>query len=155
MSLEKLKVLRKRRVEAAQLEYQKSKEYLLFCEKELANTYQKQQTYSKWCVKHQDDLFEELQGDYFSPDDLGKYRANLEKMKFKKQQLAEELVRGKKKYQAAEMKVQEKKAALSVLTKKLEKLSEIIDIKINELSEGMSRTEEDEVDDLVAFRASF
>lgn len=154
MSLEKLKELRKRRMETAQLAYQKSKEYQLFCEKELAAKFREQQEYSKWRIKHQDDLFGELQGGDFSPDDLGKYMANLESMKFKKQQLEQELEISKRKYQAAEVKVQEKKQALSLITKKLEKLSEIIDIKINELTDGVGRAEEDAVDDLVAFRAN-
>ena len=43
---------------------------------------------------------------------------------------------------------------LSLITKKLEKLSEIIDIKKKELSSGDSIKEEDEVDEIVAFRAA-
>ena len=153
-SLKKLKELRKRRVERAYIELQSSKEYLLYCEKELAKKYHEQREYSAWRLRHQDNLFGELQSDYFSPEDLGSYLADLENMKFRKKQLEDALQNTKKKYEVAQKNAHEKQMALSLITKKLEKLSEIIDIQMKDLSSGAGRAEEDAVDELVAFRAS-
>ncbi|MCK5918641.1 MAG: YscO family type III secretion system apparatus protein [Cocleimonas sp.] len=154
MSLEKLKELRKRRKEGATIALQKSKEYLLACEREAAEKYNELQQYGQWRLQHQEELFSQLQAESFSPDDLGRYMSNIEGMKVKKSQLEEGLEEIKLKYQQAEQSLSERKAALSMITKKLEKLSEIIDIKKKELSSGDGLKEEDVIDEIVAFRAA-
>ena len=154
MSLEQLKTLRKRRKEGATIALQKSKEYLLACEREVAGKVNELQQYGQWRLQHQEELFSQLQADSFSPDDLGRYMSNIEGMKVKKSQIAEELEAIKLKYQQAEKNIVERKLALSVITKKLEKLSEIIDIKKKELSSGDGLKEEDVIDEIVAFKAA-
>ena len=154
MSLEKLKELRKRRMEGASIALRKSKEYLLSCEQEVYGKQHELEQYAQWRLQHQDDLFNQLQSNSFSPDDLGRYLADVDGLKFKKQQIKEALETAKKKHQQAERNINEKKMTLSLITKKLEKLSEIIDIKKKELSSGDSIKEEDEVDEIVAFRAA-
>jgi flagellar biosynthesis chaperone FliJ len=154
MSLEKLKELRKRRKEGATIALQKSKEYLLACEWEASIKYNEVQQFKQWRLQHQDALFSELQADSFSPEDLGRYMSNIETMKTKKNQLEQELEKIKLKYQHAEKTIAEKKIALLIITKKLEKLSEIIDIKKKEQSSGEGLKEEDVIDEIVAFRAS-
>ncbi|MCK5810218.1 MAG: YscO family type III secretion system apparatus protein [Cocleimonas sp.] len=154
MSLEKLKALRKRRKEGATIALQKSKAYLLACERESAEKYNELQQYGQWRLQHQEELFSQLQADSFFPDDLGRYMSNVDRMKVKKNQLEEELEAIKLKYQQAEKSLGEKKMALSVITKKLEKLSEIIDIKKKELTSGDGLKEEDVIDEIVAFRAA-
>lgn len=154
MSLEKLKKLRKRRKEGATIALQKSKEYLLACEREAAEKYNELQQYGQWRLQHQEALFSQLQADSFSPDDLGRYMSNIEGMKVKKSQLEEAVEATRLKYQQAEKNLAERKVALSIITKKLEKLSEIIDIKKKELSSGDGLKEEDVIDEIVAFRAS-
>jgi flagellar biosynthesis chaperone FliJ len=154
MSLEKLKELRKRRKEGATIALQKSKEYLLACEWEASIKYNEVQQFKQWRLQHQDALFSELQADSFSPEDLGRYMSNIETMKTKKNQLEQELEKIKLKYQQAEKTIAEKKIALLIITKKLEKLSEIIDIKKKEQCSGDGLKEEDVIDEIVAFRAS-
>jgi flagellar biosynthesis chaperone FliJ len=154
MSLEKLKELRKRRKEGATIALQKSKEYLLACEREAAEKFNELQQYAQWRLQHQEELFSQLQADSFSPDDLGRYTSNIDGMKVKKSQLEEELGAIQLKYQQAEKNLAERKMALSIITKKLEKLSEIIDIKKKELASGDGLKEEDVIDEIVAFSAS-
>ena len=155
MSLEQLKRLRKRRKEGATIALQRSKEYLLACEREAAEKYNELQQYGQWRLQHQEELFSQLQQvDNFSPDDLGRYMSNIEGMKAKKTQIEEELKAIKLKYQQAEKNIAERKAALSIITKKLEKLSEIMDITEKELSSGDGLKEEDVIDEIVAFRAA-
>ena len=154
MSLEKLKDLRKLRMERAFIELQNSKKYLLFCEKELAKKFHKQREYSKWRLIHQDEMFGDLQSSIFAPEDLGDYLADLERMKYKKKQFEDDLETAKKKYASAEKNVQEKQQALSLIVKKLEKLSEIIEMQMEGLASGIDRKEENTVDEIVAFRAS-
>lgn len=154
MSLEKLKELRKRRMEGASIALRKSKEYLLNCEQAVFEKQNELQQYGQWRLQHQDDLFSQLQANSFSPNDLARYSSNIEELKVKKQQLEASLEDLKQKYQQAERNINERKMALSLITKKLEKLSEIIDIKKKELSSGDSLKEEDAIDEIVAFRAS-
>ena len=154
MSLEKLKELRKRRMEGASIALRKSKEYLFGCEQELLAKQNELQQYAQWRLQHQDDLFTQLQANSFSPDDLGRYLSDVDGLKVRKKQIEEQLETAKIKYQQAEININEKKMALSLITKKLEKLSEIIDIKKKELSSGDSLKEEDAIDEIVAFRAS-
>ncbi|HIO92672.1 MAG TPA: hypothetical protein EYG68_07485 [Leucothrix mucor] len=154
MSLEKLKDLRKRRMEQAYIALQNSKEYLIFCEKDLAKKFHQQREYSKWRLKHQDELFGDLQSGIFAPEDLGNYMADIEHMKYRKKQLEDDLNNAKKKYQQAEKNVHEKQQALSLIVKKLEKLTEIIKMKMEGLSAELDRREENTVDEIVAFRAS-
>ncbi len=154
MSLEKLKDLRKRRMERATIELKNSKEYLLFCEKEVAKKFQKQREYAQWRLQHQDELFGDLQAGIFAPEDLGNYLADVERMKYKKKQLEDDLDNAKKKYKQAEKNVHEKQLALSLIVKKLEKLSEIIEMQMEGLAAGIDRQEENVVDEIVAFRAS-
>ncbi len=154
MSLEKLKELRKRRMEAASIALRKSKEYLLACEQELNEKQQEVQQYAIWQLQQQNTLFSQLEANSFSPNDLGKYQADIEELKVKKQQLEASLEVLKQKYQQAENTINNRKLSLSVITKKLEKLSEIIDIKKEEHSSGAGRKEEDRVDEIVAFRAN-
>lgn len=154
MSLEKLKELRTLRMEKAHRELQNSKEYVLFCENELAEKYHEKKRYSQWQRQHQNDLFGELQGDVFSIGALESYQINRDKMKAHRQQLKQELIALKEKYQGAERQAHEKKLALSLISKKLEKLSEIIDITEKEQNQGTNLEEEDEIDEIVAFRAS-
>jgi flagellar biosynthesis chaperone FliJ len=154
MSLEKLKDLRQRRKEGATIALQKSKAYLLACEHESAEKYNELQQYGQWHLQHQEALFSQLQADSFFPDDLGRYMSNVDRMKVRKSQLEEELEAIKLKYQQAEKSLVEKKMALSMITKKLEKLSEIIDIKKKEQTSGEGLKEEDVIDEIVAFRAA-
>jgi len=154
MSLEKLKNLRKLRMERATVELQNSKDYLLFCEKELAKKFRKQREYSKWRLIHQDEMFGDLQSNIFAPEDLGNYLADIERMKYKKKQLEDDLENAKKKYKLAENNMHEKQQALSLIVKKLEKLSEIIEMQMEGLAAGIDRKEENTVDEIVAFRAS-
>jgi flagellar biosynthesis chaperone FliJ len=154
MSLDKLKELRKRRKEGATIALQKSKAYLIACEQEATAKYNELQHYAQWRLERQETLFSALQTDSFSPDDLGRYQANIQSMKAKKNQLEEEVEAIKRKYQQAEENIAEKKRSLSIITKKLEKLSEIIEIKKQELSSGDGLKEEDVIDEIVAFRAS-
>ena len=145
MSLEKLKDLRKLRMERARVDLQNSKKYLLFCEKDLAKKYQKQRAYSKWRLQHQDEMFGDLQANIFAPEDLGTYLADLERMKFRKKELEDDIENAKKKYKAAEKNLHEKQQALSLIVKKLEKLSEIIEMQMEGLSTVLDRKEEDSV----------
>lgn len=154
MSLEKLKELRKRRKEGATIALQKSKEYLLACEREAAKKHNELQHFKQWRLQHQEALFSELQTDSFSPEDLGRYMSTIEHMKATKHQLEQALEATKLKYQQAEKNIAEKKSSLSIITKKLEKLSEIIDIKKQEHRSGDGLKEEDVIDEIVAFRAS-
>ena len=154
MSLEKLKDLRKLRMERAFIELQKSKEYVLFCKKELEKKFHKQREYSKWRLIHQDEMFGDLQSGIFAPEDLGNYLADLERMKYKKKQLENDLENEKKKYKLAEKKVIEKQQALSLIVKKLEKLTEIIEMNKEGVAAEIDRKEENTVDEIVAFRAS-
>ncbi len=154
MSLEQLKTLRQRRKEGATIALQKSKEYLLACEREAAEKYNELQQYGQWRLQHQEELFSQLQADSFSPDDLGRYMSNIEGMKVKRSQIEAELEAIKLKYQQAEKNIVERKVALSIITKKLEKLSEIMDIKKKELSSGDGLKEEDVIDEIVAFKAA-
>ncbi len=154
MSLEQLKELRKRRRDAASIALRKSKEYLFACEQEVVAKDQELQHYAQWRLQHQDQLFAQLQANSFSPNDLGRYLSNIEELKLKKQQIEASLNDLRQKYQQAERNINEKKIGLSLITKKLEKLSEIIAIKKTELSSGDDRREEDTVDEIVAFRAS-
>ena len=154
MSLEKLKELRKRRMEAASIALRRSKTYLFACEQELNAKHQELQQYAHWRLQHQDVLFTQLEANSFSPNDLNQYLANIEELKVKKQQLEVSLEALRQKYQQAENNINDRKMALSLITKKLEKLSEIIDIKKKELSSGDGRKEEDSVDEIVAFRAN-
>lgn len=154
MSLEKLKELRKRRMEGASIALRKSKEHLLICEQAVFGKQNELQQYAQWRLQHQDDLFTQLQSNSFSPEDLGRYMSDIDGLKIKKQQIEEELETARLKYQQAGKSIQERKMALSLITKKLEKLSEIIDMKKKELSSGDSMKEEDAVDEIVAFRAT-
>ena len=154
MSLDKLKELRKRRKEGATIALQKSKAYLMACEHEVTAKHSELKNYVQWRLQQQEALFSALQADSFSPDDLGCYQANIDSMKAKKNKLEEEVEAIKHKYQQAEKNIAEKKKALSLITKKLEKLSEIIKIKKKELSSGEGLKEEDVIDEIVAFRAS-
>ncbi len=154
MSLEQLKELRKRRRDAASIALRKSKEYLFACEQELIAKDQELQDYAQWRLQHQNQLFSQLQANSFSPNDLERYLSNIEELKLKKQQIEASLNDLKQKYQRAEKNINEKKINLSLITKKLEKLSEIIDIKKTEFSSGDGQKEEDSVDEIVAFRAS-
>jgi hypothetical protein len=154
MSLEQLKQLRKRRKEGATIALQKSKEYLLACEHDTSKKHNELQQFKQWRLQHQATLFSELQADSFSPQDLGRYLSTIEKMQTTKHQLEQDLEATTLKYQQAEKNIAEKKVALSIITKKLEKLSEIIDIKKKEHSSGDGLKEEDVIDEIVAFRAS-
>jgi flagellar biosynthesis chaperone FliJ len=154
MSLEKLKELRKQRKEGATIALQKSKEYVLACEREADEKFNELQQYAQWRLQHQEELFSQLQADSFSPDDLGRYISNINEMKVKENQLEKELAAIKLKYQQAEKNLAERKVALSIITKNLEKLSEIIDIKKKELASGDGLKEEDVIDEIVAFRAN-
>ncbi len=154
MSLEKLQELRKRRMERATVELQNSKDYLRFCEKDLEKKFNKQNEYNQWHLRHRDELFGDLQSGIFAPEDLGNYLADLERMKFRKKQLEDDLETAKKTYQQARQRVREKQQALSLIVKKLEKLSEIIEMQMEGLASEVDRKEEDIVDEIVAFRAS-
>lgn len=154
MSLEKLKELRKRRMEAASIALRKSREYLLVCEQEINKKQQEIQQYALWQLQQQNTLFSQLEANSFSPDDLGKYLSDIEALKIKQQQLEASLEILKQKYQQAKNTINERKLSLSIITKKLEKLCEIIDSKKKEVNATAKRKEEDSIDEIVSFRAN-
>jgi hypothetical protein len=86
MSLEKLKELRKRRMEGASIALRKSKEYLLICEQGVFSKQNELQQYAQWRLQHQDDLFTQLQSNSFSPEDLGRYLSDIDSLKVKKKE---------------------------------------------------------------------
>lgn len=128
MSLQKLEMLRKRRMEQSFIELQASRKVAEDWQNHFAAQESNLANFEHWRLNYQEQLFKGLLHQSFNPQALMDYRTTLEQMQTQEDQLRTELSRTHQSLQQAQQQVvaaQKKSAEANV---KLEKLKEIISV---------------------------
>ena len=99
-------------------------------------------------------LFERLQSDYFSPNEMKDYNITLEKQKFKEERLREEIPVLIGELNSAQNKLDKARNKLQLATKEMEKVQEFIDLQEKEGAAEEEKQEEDIADELSSFKSS-
>ena len=154
MSLKELKKIRKQRMERTYIELQVSKQKLKDSENKLAQAKSQRDEFHRWRLEHQETLFNGLQDDYFSPEDLKNYLMKLDNMKLEEQLLVEKIPILEKEVEEVKVELFNARQRLENVNRELEKVNEFLDIEAKEGLKIEELKEEDEVDELSSFRAS-
>ncbi len=126
MSLEQLKEIRTRRMEKHTLEVSRARELLRQGEQAIEDKKTALETFVQWRLNQQDVLFNTLQGAAFSPQDLSNYMERLESLKKQEEDKNDEIKSAKEQLEVTRGKFREAQIALEEITKKVEKIKEII-----------------------------
>lgn len=137
MDLEKLKKLRKRRMEQCFIELQTQRQILADWQINVQQKEQQLADFQLWRLTHQDALFASLQNQPFNPAMLMHYHAELEEFRKQEEALRGELNAIYQSLQAANAQVEVARQHSSQANIKLEKLKEII-----QLHDGKKPSEE-------------
>ncbi len=154
MSLKELKKIRKQRMERTYIELQLCKQKFKDSEIELLQGKSRLDEFHLWRLEHQESLFNGLQDDYFSPDDLKNYLMKLDKMKLEESFLEEKIPMLQKAIEDAKEELFNARKRLENVNRELEKVNEFLDIEVQEGLKVEEQKEEDAVDELSSFRAS-
>jgi len=152
MSLQQLKKIRSQRVERIYSELQQVKAIYAQSENELKQARITFEEYGVWRIAQEKLLFDHLQSDYFSPNQMKDYNLTLEKQKEKESQLEDEIPSFISHLETAEKELEKVRRKLQLATKGMEKVDEFIDYEEKEEAAIEEKQEEDLADELSCFK---
>lgn len=150
MSLEQLKEIRQKRMERQAIEVGRCKDVMLKSEQDIEQKKQELDYYVNWRVDNQEKMFDNLQSAVFSPQDIQKYMDQQEHMKDEEKKHQEELKQAEAELEVTRQKYREARINLAEITKKLEKINEMIKEDKRLLVEEEKRAEESQNDEIAS-----
>lgn len=126
MSLEKMKMLRTRRMEQRFIELQEQRRILAEWQTRLQEKKRKLREFQSWRLEHQEHLFHDLQNQPFAPQALFDYQTKLEQFRLQEEHIKGEVVNTQQEMQTAANQVQAAEQSSAEANLKLEKIKEII-----------------------------
>lgn len=142
MSLEQLREIRERRLEKMTLEVSRSREKMQHSEKAIQEKQQALDDFIKWRTDEQNNQFDNLQGGMFSAQDIHKYMDNQERMKGDEVKYQEAIKEAEEAFELAQQQYKKVHLELEDMSKKVEKIKEIIKEEKEGAEKESSRQEE-------------
>lgn len=154
MSLEQLKRIRIQRVRRVYTELQRAKTVYAQTELELQNAHDELNNYHHWRLQHEQELFDQLQSDFFSPSELGDYNIRLDRLKQREDELRNMIPVVEKRLEACRQEVVDAQLRLQKVTKDKEKVDEFLLMEEGEEKSIQEKQEEELVDEISCFKSS-
>ncbi len=154
MSIKQLKKIRSQRVERIYRELQRAKSSFAEAELKLQQARVEFRDYGSWRVQQQAAMFDTLQGDSFSPNEIRGYNLKLESLKEKEEQLKDVIPAFEVQLEDVEKNLNKVREKLQHANKDMEKVDEFIKIRSQEDMLLEEKQEENVADELSCFKSS-
>ncbi len=154
MSLQQLKTIRQQRAKRVYIELKRARSSYEQAERDWQAALNAVENYKIWRIRQEKILFDELHGDYFSPDKLGTYHVTLDRLKQQEEQLTATVPEYERQRDQALQLLEQCKEALQNVNRDKEKVDEFIEMQEKEEKLIEEKQEENVADELSCFKSS-